>query len=69
MINDNSQIVPENTLKTLQNVIYYQNEKLIKHIAKVKGWDEKELLQEFLIDEKKKSIQLNMNQINNYNND
>ena len=69
MLNDNSQIVPENTLKTLQNVIYYQNEKLIKHIAKVKGWDEKELLQEFLIDEKKKSIQLNMNQINNYNND
>ena len=71
-------------------MIKYQNEKLIKHIAKVKGWDEKELLEQFLLnnnlqnniiqdsiinietgnkDEKKKSIQLNMDKINNSDTD
>ena len=34
----------------LKDLILYQREKLIKHIAKVKGWDEKELLKDFLND-------------------
>ena len=34
----------------LKHLILYQREKLIKHIAKVKGWDEKELLKDFLND-------------------
>ena len=65
-------ILSNTTLDTLNNLIKYQNEKLIKHIAKVKGWDEKELLEQFLLNdnyEKKKSIQLNMDKINNSDND
>ena len=34
----------------LKHLILYQREKLIKHIAKVKGWDEEELLKDFLND-------------------
>ena len=34
----------------LKHLILYQREQLIKHIAKVKGWDEKELLKDFLND-------------------
>lgn len=34
----------------LKHLILYQKEKLIKHIAKVKGWDENELLKDFLND-------------------
>ena len=36
--------------KDIENLILYQRERLIKHIAKTKGWDEKELLKEFLFD-------------------
>lgn len=45
--NENTKL-PDDTISIIQNLIKYQNEKLIKHIAKEKGWDEKELLQEFL---------------------
>jgi len=72
-------ILPNDTLDILNNLIQYQNEKLIRHIAKAKGWNEKELLQEFLLKsnnldtcknhEKKKSIQLNMENIDGPDND
>ena len=39
----------DDTISIIKNLIKYQNEKLIKHIAKEKGWDEQELLQEFLL--------------------
>lgn len=41
--------LPDDTISIIKNLIKYQNEKLIKHIAKEKGWDEQELLQEFLL--------------------
>tara|TARA_B100000524_G_C23624007_1_gene360778 strand:+ start:49 stop:1002 length:954 start_codon:yes stop_codon:yes gene_type:complete len=49
--------LPDDTISIIKNLIKYQNEKLIKHIAKEKGWDEQELLQEFLV---------NSNNSNNY---
>lgn len=85
--NINTQL-PDDTINIIKNLIKYQNEKLIKHIAKEKGWDEKELLQEFLINpnisnnyiniintqmstktEKKKSLNLNMDKINDSDSD
>jgi hypothetical protein len=46
--------------KDIENLILYQRERLIKHIAKTKGWDEKELLKEFLFD-KNNLIQTGIN--------
>ena len=66
--------------KDIQNLILYQRESLIKHIAKTKGWDEKELLKEFLFDknnliqtginnDKKKSNQTYMDNNNSIDSD
>lgn len=49
----------DDTINIIKNLIKYQNEKLIKHIAKEKGWNEQELLEEFLF---------NFNNSNNYMN-
>lgn len=48
----------------LKHLILYQKEKLIKHIAKVKGWDEKELLKDFLNDSNCSENNLKDNLIN-----
>ena len=80
--------LPDDTIIIIKNLIKYQNEKLIKHIAKEKGWDEQELLQEFLLNsnnsnnyiniintqmskntEKKKSLNLNMDNLNDSDSD
>lgn len=47
----NSDNKKEILTQELQYLILYQREKLIKHIAKEKGWDEDELIKEFLFDE------------------
>lgn len=86
--NNISAQLPDETISIIKNLIKYQNEKLIKHIAKEKGWDEQELLQEFLLNsnnsdnyiniintemstntEKKKSLNLNMDKINDSDSD
>lgn len=40
--------IPPDTLHLIQDLIRYQNIQLIKHIAKVKKWDEKELILKFI---------------------
>ena len=90
MILENNEIkeLPDDTISIIKNLIKYQNEKLIRHIAKEKGWNEQELLQEFLFKqsnsnnyinlintqlstntEKKKSLNLNMDKINDSDTD
>jgi len=42
----------EETKEILKNLIEYQNLQLLKHISKVKGWSEKELIEKYLLDDK-----------------
>ena len=67
--------LPPGTLELIGDIVYYQNEQLIKYIAKIKNWDETKLLSEFLVPKDKKfntninaDKESNLLDINNMNN-
>ena len=52
---DNFKIrVPFNTIESISKILFYQNEKLLNEISKLKGWDFKKIQKKYLIDTQNK---------------